>query len=98
MVSLLIVASFFLLLNYVITNLIGGFLSENILKDEKIRATVELIKRSNIDYNKISIAMRNETPHSLFSFFIFTFLLSAFVVFVYSHALIIARKILRIEE
>lgn len=96
-ISLLVVASFFLLLNYVITNLIGDSLSKNILKDEKIRDIVELIKESNTNYNKISIVMRNETSHSLFSFFIFAFLLSTFVVFVYSHVLAIARKILRLK-
>lgn len=95
--SLLIVALLFLLLNYVITGLIGKSLSKDMLRDEQIANVVKLIKDSNIDYNKVNIIINSEKSQPLFSFYIFALILIALVVSVYSFVLATIKRLLHLE-
>lgn len=95
-ISLLIISSIFLLLNFIITSVIGKSMAKRILKDEQISNVVDLIEKSNVDYQKINIVMSGKNPEPLRDFYIFVFIVSTFIISIYSLIMRALKKILRI--
>ncbi len=98
LISLLIISAIFLLLNFIITSVIGKSLAKNLLQDEQIKTVIDLIVKSNVDYQKINIIMNSKSPQPPCSFYIFAFILSTFVVASYSSIMRILKKILQIRS
>ena len=83
----------FVILNYIIVEIVGNFTRELTLQDETTKEIYDIIMESNVDISKLRLALVSFEKSSIFGQFAFGFLLCSGIIFVYQSILKLLEKI-----